>query len=172
MRSLDCPPAEGAYHATSPLSPLSRDQTGIDRADRCGRPFLPLPGLPVRLVEECDREARERGQHQPQVQHLASGHAGFSHPTPNGGQLRSVKPRRLEEMLGKPLGGLVTPTPWAHRVSPRSSIVNATRRTRTPVRTANPSASQGATRTSTGAAYLLNQRVSLRWQKRKWRGLS
>src|SRR5262245_24424999 len=35
--------------------------------------------LPVRLVEECDREAHERGQHQPQVQHLASGHACFSH---------------------------------------------------------------------------------------------
>ena len=36
------------------------------------------PGLPVRIVSECDREAQERGQHQPQIEHIDCAHAGTS----------------------------------------------------------------------------------------------
>ena len=43
-----------------------------------GSAFSFGPGLPVRIVSECDREAQERGQHQPQIEHIDCAHAGIS----------------------------------------------------------------------------------------------
>lgn len=67
---------------------------------------------------------------------------------------------------------LITPAPGAYWVSPGSAIVGTARRTRTPSLSADPSATQGATRTNTGAAYLSDCRLVLCWPRHPWRGLS
>ena len=63
--------------ANSGHKPLHRRLLSSELALR-GSAFSFGPGLPVRIVSECDREAQERGQHQPQIEHIDCAHAGIS----------------------------------------------------------------------------------------------
>ena len=69
--------AQRPLSANSGYKPLHRRLLSSKFALR-GSAFSFGPGLPVRIISECDREAQERGQHQPQIEHIDCAHAGIS----------------------------------------------------------------------------------------------